>query len=210
VDATAAVGHIPLDVKALGADALYFSGHKMLGPTGVGVLWVKRELLERLHPSMFGGSMVAKVDPEHSEWSEIPMRFEAGTPNISGVIGLGKAVEYLTMLDVEQIHTHIQGLITYAQEQLRAIPEVTLYSASPAENVGNIAFTVSGIHPHDIADILARHNVKIRAGHHCAMPLHTALGITATVRASFHCYSAKEDVDQLTLAIRDTIKIFAH
>jgi len=209
VDATAAIGHIPVDVKALGADALYFSGHKMLGPTGVGVLWAKKEILERLRPSMFGGSMITKVDHQNSEWSEIPMRFEAGTPNISGVIGLGKAVEYLTMLDVDQIHNHIVGLVSYAQEKLSSIPGVTLYSASPTHNVGTLAFTIAEIHPHDIADILARHNVKIRAGHHCAMPLHTALGISATVRASFHCYSNKEDVDELALAIQDAIKIFA-
>lgn len=209
VDATAAVGHIPVDVNTLGADALYFSGHKMLGPTGVGVLWVKREILQQLRPSMFGGSMVAKVDHQHAEWSEIPMRFEAGTPNISGVIGLGKAVEYLTMLDVEQIHNHIVGLVAYAQEKLSTVPGVTLYAAPSAQNVGTIAFTIAAIHPHDIADILARHNVKIRAGHHCAMPLHTTLGISATVRASLHCYSDKEDIDQLALAIHDTINIFA-
>jgi cysteine desulfurase/selenocysteine lyase len=210
VDATAAIGHIPLHVHDLGADVLYFSGHKMLGPTGIGVLWVKKSLLELLRPSIFGGNMVTKVNQETSQWSDIPARFEPGTPNIAGVIGLGNAVDYLTMLDVAEIHSHIQCLVLYTQDKLSAIPGVTLYSALPEENVGNIAFTVTGIHPHDIADILARHEVKVRAGHHCAMPLHAVLGQSATVRVSLHCYSAKEDIDRLAEAIQDAIKIFAH
>ncbi len=209
VDATAAIGHIPVDVSTLGADALYFSGHKMLGPTGVGVLWVKGELLSKLRPSIYGGHMVSKVTQEKSEWSDIPSRFEAGTLNIAGVIGLGKAVEYMTMLVVEKIHAHIQDLLIDAQTKLSAIEGVTLYSDPPEKNVGNIAFTVLGIHPHDVAEILARHEVKVRAGHHCAMPLHTALGVSSTVRASFHCYNSKEDVDALIHALKDAISIFS-
>jgi len=208
VDATAAVGHIPVDVKALGADALYFSGHKMLGPTGVGVLWVKQTLLEKLRPSIFGGHMVSKVTEKESVWSESPARFEAGTPNIAGVIGLGKAVEYLTLVGPEHIHAHIESLVSYAQQTLRDISGVTLYSAPPTQNVGNIALTVDGIHPHDVAEILARHEVKVRAGHHCAMPLHASLGVSATVRVSLHCYSAKEDIDMLASALKDAISIF--
>ncbi len=209
VDATAALGHIPVDVKALGCDALYFSGHKMLGPTGVGVLWVKRSLLEQLRPSTFGGHMVSHVSAESSQWSEIPDRFEAGTPNIAGVIGLGKAVEYLTMLGGDAIHEHIRGLVEFALKALQDIPEVTVYAAPAESNVGTLAFTIKGIHPHDIAEILSRHNVKIRAGHHCAIPVHDALGVSATVRASLHVYNAKEDIDMLVEAIRDAIKIFS-
>jgi cysteine desulfurase/selenocysteine lyase len=209
VDATAALGHIPVDVRALGCDALYFSGHKMLGPTGVGVLWVKRSLLEKLRPSTFGGHMVSHVSTESSQWSEIPDRFEAGTPNIAGVIGLGKAVEYLTMLGGDAIREHLRGLVEFALKALKDIPEVTLYAAPAKSNVGTLAFTIKGIHPHDIAEILSRHNVKIRAGHHCAIPVHDALGISATVRASLHVYNAKEDIDMLVEAIRDAIKIFS-
>ncbi len=152
--------------------------------------------------------MVSRVTEKESVWSETPARFEAGTPNIAGVIGLGKAVEYLTLIGVENIHAHLKSLVSYAEETLRSIPGVTLYSAPSSHNVGNIALTVEGIHPHDIAEILARHEVKIRAGHHCAMPLHEALGVPATVRASLHCYSAKEDIDMLVLALKDAISIF--
>jgi cysteine desulfurase/selenocysteine lyase len=158
--------------------------------------------------------MVSRVNKAKSEWQEIPARFEAGTPNIAGVIGLGKTVEYLTMLGSDEIHTHIKKITQYAQEELKKLSGVTLYSAPVEKNVGNIAFTITlpaqagGIHPHDVAEILARHDVKVRAGHHCAMPLHDELGVSATVRASFHLYSAKEDVDMLVVALKDAISIF--
>jgi cysteine desulfurase / selenocysteine lyase len=208
VDATAAVGHIPVDVKTLGCDALYFSGHKMFGPTGVGVLWVRQELLEKLRPSTFGGHMVSRVEESQSEWASIPERFEAGTLNIAGVIGLGKAVEYLSLLKVSEIHEHAKVLIKDGVEALAAYPEVTIYAASSEKNVGIIPFTIKGIHPHDIAEVFARHNVKVRAGHHCAMPLHASLGVSSTVRVSLHAYSSREDIEMLVKAVEDVINIF--
>ncbi len=173
VDATAAVGHIPIDVTALGADALYFSGHKMLGPTGVGVLWVKRDLLEQLDPVTFGGHMVSRVENGKAEWAEIPTRFEAGTKNIGGVIGLGAATDYLSDVGVANIHKHAATLAFAAIHKLEQIAGVKVHSpCDPEKNIGIVAFSCDFAHPHDVAEILARDNVAVRAGHHCAMPFH--------------------------------------
>lgn len=210
VDATAAAGHIPIDVKALGADALYFSGHKMLAPTGVGVLWVKKEVLLKLNPSTFGGHMVACMENNKALWAEIPERFEAGTKNIAGVIGLGAAIDYIEAIGVANIHAHVQELAAYCIARLGEIPGVLVVAEQDVtKNVGIVSFSAVWAHPHDIAEILARDHVAVRAGHHCAIPLHGVLGIDATVRVSFHVYNTKEDVDALIAGLEKAHKIFA-
>lgn len=209
VDATAAMGHIPVDVKTLGCDALYFSGHKMFAPTGIGILWAKYELLEKLSPSTFGGHMISNVDESAATWAEIPSRFEAGTKNISGAIGLGAAIDYIDAVGIENIHEHLVGLVHYAVEELEKIPGVTLVAERRgAMNIGIVSFTCDFAHPHDIAEILARDHVAVRPGHHCAIPLHTALGISSTTRASFHLYNTKKDVDLLISGVKKARDIF--
>jgi cysteine desulfurase/selenocysteine lyase len=196
-------------VQVLDCDALYFSGHKMFAPTGVGVLWVKKELLEKLNPALFGGHMIARFTGGNAEWEDIPARFEAGTKNIAGVIGLGAAVEYVTALGTEHIRAHAQELVTYATERLREIPGVELISETDVtKNVGIVAFTCAFAHPHDVAEILARDRVAVRAGHHCAIPLHGALGIESSIRVSFHVYNTKADVDALVAGLEKARAIF--
>jgi cysteine desulfurase/selenocysteine lyase len=208
-DATAVAGHRRIDVRELEVDFLYFSGHKMCGPTGVGVLYGKREQLERLQPGYFGGGIVEEVTRQHAEWTVVPHRFEAGTPNISGVIGLGSAVTYLEMRNLGVISEYVQALVARAQAELGAIPGVHLFSAKPERNVGIVSFVLEGVHPHDVAEIASRHNVAIRAGHHCALPFHEELGVSATVRASFYLYNTMRDVEVLVRAVKDARKIFA-
>jgi cysteine desulfurase/selenocysteine lyase len=209
VAATAALGHIPVDVRTLGADAIWFSGHKMISPTGVGILWVKKDLLEMLPPTMFGGDMVERVTLTEAFWSPIPERFEAGTPHIAGAIGMGAAVEFIELVGIENIHQYNQSLLAYAEDTIGTIPGVTIVShRNRTENVGTLAFTVSGVHPHDLAQILAGAGVAIRAGHHCAMPLHTLLGVPATARASFHLYNTELDVDVLKQGIEKAKSVF--
>ena len=210
VDATAAAGHVTVDVKALGADALYFSGHKMFAPTGVGVLWIKKELLERLEPSSFGGHMINHVEKEKAVWAPIPERFEAGTKNIAGVIGLGEAIDYINKIGLDDIHAHNGMLAFMAIQKLETIPGVKVYSpCDPKINSGTVSFVCDFAHPHDVAEVLARERVAVRPGHHCAIPLHTALGISATTRASFHIYNTKEDVDALVEGIKKVKEIFS-
>jgi cysteine desulfurase/selenocysteine lyase len=209
VDATAAVGHIPVDVKTLGCDALYFSGHKMLAPTGVGVLWAKKEVLARLTPSSFGGHMVSDVKNNKAEWAEIPERFEAGTKNIAGVIGLGAAIDYIQAIGIANIRAHTQELAAYLIARLGEIPGVVIVAEDDVtKNVGIVSFSCEWAHPHDIAEILAREHVAVRAGHHCAIPLHNALGIASSVRASFHVYNTKEDIDSLIEGVLKARTIF--
>ena len=210
VDATAAVGHIPVDVNELDADALYFSGHKMFAPTGVGVLWARRELLEKFPPVVFGGHMIASLEGEASEWLPPPAKFEAGTKNIAGVIGLGKAIEYIKSIGIDAIHKQCVMLACYAIGKLEQTKGVKIFSScDPEKNIGIVSFTVDWAHPHDIAEILARDNVSVRAGHHCAIPLHKALDVSATIRASFHVYNTKADVDALMLGMEKAKKIFS-
>lgn len=209
VDATAAVGHIPVNVEMLGADALYFSGHKMFAPTGVGALWVKLSLLETLNPSMFGGHMVARVGSDDATWATIPERFEAGTKDIGGVVGLGEAINVLRDIDIEVIHAHCGMLALSLIRKLEQIPGVHIFADGDAQkNAGSVSFTADWAHPHDIADILARDSVAVRPGHHCAIPLHTAFMIAATTRASFHIYNTTADVDALVASLRKAKDIF--
>lgn len=207
-DATAAAGHLPLSAQKLGVDFLYFSGHKMCGPSGIGVLWGAKQKLDWLCPGFFGGGMVEEVTPLSATWATVPHKFEPGTPNIAGAIGLGAAVEYLTDHRVADIRTYVEALVTVAQAALKKIPGVRVFSAKPSKNVGVVSFTVDGVHSHDIAEIAARQGVALRAGHHCALPLHDALGVNATVRASFYLYNTKQDVDALVHSIAEAQRIF--
>jgi cysteine desulfurase/selenocysteine lyase len=208
-DATAAVGHIPIDVKKLDVDFLYFSGHKMCGPTGVGVLWGRGEILETLEPGVFGGGMVDEVTLEKATWRDVPERFEAGTPNIAGAIGLGTAVEYLQKIGVEHIQTHTQMLVMEAIKKLEEVSGVRVIAEKDVtKNVGIVSFVVDGVHPHDVAEILGRGGVAVRAGHHCAMPFMSVLGVTGTTRASFYLYNTSNDIEVLVAGIKKSKEIF--
>lgn len=209
VDGAQSVPHMPVDVQMLDADFFAFSGHKMCGPTGIGVLYGKRALLEAMPPWMGGGDMIAQVTLEGSTWNELPYKFEAGTPAIAQAIGLGYAVDYLSALGMQNVHTYAQQLTAYALERLEEVRGVKVYGP-PAEQKGAVAsFTVDGIHAHDVAQLLDAEGVAVRAGHHCAMPLHQALGVSATARASFYLYSTFEEVDALIEGLYKTRKAFA-
>ncbi len=197
VDAAQSVPHFRVDVQQLDCDFLAFSGHKMCGPTGIGVLYGKLELLEEMPPFLGGGSMIRTVERDVSTYAEVPAKFEAGTPSIAEAIGLGHAADYLTQHGLESIHVHTQELLRYAHERLQEIEGITLYGPAPHQNAGVISFNVAGIHPHDIAGILDMHGVAVRAGHHCAQPLMQRLGVIATARASFYLYNTAEDVERL-------------
>ncbi len=207
-DATAAAGHLSIDVRALEVDFLYFSGHKMGSPMGIGALYGKRELLRDLEPGWYGGGMVEEVACTGARWTDGPQRFEAGTPNIAGAIGLATAVRYLAEHNMVAIRQYIEALLARAVEELRGIDGVQLFTAAPHLNVGIVSFVVEGVHAHDLAEIAAREGVALRAGHHCAMPLHEALGVSATVRASFFLYNTKHDVDALVAAVKKAKRIF--
>ncbi|MFI5375798.1 MAG: aminotransferase class V-fold PLP-dependent enzyme [Candidatus Rokuibacteriota bacterium] len=198
LDGAQAVPHLPVDVTALGADFYAFSGHKMLGPTGIGVLHGSREVLERLEPAWGGGEMIKEVWLDHAQWNDLPWRFEPGTPPIAGAVGLHAAVEYLGKLGMAQVGAHEQALTALAMEALGRIPGVSLYGpANPEMKGAVVAFNVEGIHPHDGAAALDLHGIAVRAGHHCAQPLMKRLGIVGTLRASFSVYSTALDVQRL-------------
>jgi cysteine desulfurase/selenocysteine lyase len=198
LDGAQAVPHLPVDVTALGADFYAFSGHKMLGPTGIGVLHGRREVLERLEPAWGGGEMIKEVWIDRAQWNDLPWRFEPGTPPIAGAVGLHAAVEYLSKLGMAQVSAHEQALTALAMEALGRIPGVSLYGpANPEMKGAVVAFNVEGIHPHDGAAALDQHGIAVRAGHHCAQPLMKRLGIVGTLRASFSVYSTALDVQRL-------------
>jgi cysteine desulfurase / selenocysteine lyase len=198
LDGAQAVPHLPVDVSALGADFYAFSGHKMLGPTGIGVLHGRREVLERLEPAWGGGEMIKEVWIDRAQWNDLPWRFEPGTPPIAGAVGLHAAVEYLSKLGMAQVSAHEQGLTALTMEALARIPGVSLYGpANPEMKGAVVAFNVEGIHPHDGAAALDLHGIAVRAGHHCAQPLMKRLGIVGTLRASFSVYSTALDVQRL-------------
>ena len=197
VDAAQSVPHFQVDVQQLDCDFLAFSGHKMCGPTGIGVLYGKSELLEEMPPFLGGGSMIRSVERDVSSYAELPAKFEAGTPSIAEAIGLGHAVDYITQANLAAIHVHEQELLKYTHQRLEQIEGITLYGPAPHQKMGVISFNMEGIHPHDIAGILDTHGVAVRAGHHCAQPLMKRLDVIATVRASFYLYNTIEDVDRL-------------
>ncbi len=209
IDGAQAVPHLPVDVQELGADFYVFSGHKMLGPTGSGALWARRELLEAMPPFMAGGDMIREVHLRRAEWNEIPWKFEAGTPAIAEGIGLGAAAEYLMALGMDNIRRHEQEMTAYAMEVLaREVPGITIYGPPTDKRGGVVAFNLPGIHPHDVAQILDRSGVCIRAGHHCTMPLHEHYDIAATARASFNVYTVRDEIDVLATGLREVVRIF--
>lgn len=210
VDACQSIAHLPLAFADLHADFMVFSGHKMYGPTGVGVLCGKKALLEALPPFEFGGHMVAEASFETATWADLPDRLEAGTNNIAGVIGLGTAIDYLqTILHNPETLKHEQELTHYALQALQQVPEVTLYGPLDTQDrIGVISFNVKDIHGHDVAQILAQNHIAVRAGHHCAQPLMKILGVSSTVRLSLACYNNTNDIDQLIKGIHQAIAIF--
>jgi cysteine desulfurase / selenocysteine lyase len=208
VDGAQSVPHLPVDVQALGVDFLAFSAHKMLGPTGIGALYGKADLLQSMPPFLGGGDMIKTVHLRSFKPNDLPHKFEAGTPAIAEAVGFGAAVQYLQKLGMEAVAAHEYEMVSYALERLEEIPGVRVFGP-PAEKKGGVAsFTLEGVHPHDIAQILDRDGVAIRAGHHCAQPLHEKFGISATARASFYVYSLKEEVDTLVDGIYKVKEIF--
>jgi cysteine desulfurase/selenocysteine lyase len=203
VDAAQSAPHLPVDVQRLGCDALAFSAHKMLGPTGVGVLWAREELLEAMEPFLGGGEMISDVQLTSATWNEVPWKFEAGTPNIADVIAFGAALDYLERLGMASVQAHEQELVRYAYRRLREQEDVTLYGPDPerAARGGVLSFNLNGLHPHDVGTVLDAEGIAIRAGHHCAKPLMRRLGVAATARASFYLYNTPEEVDQLLEAL---------
>jgi len=209
IDGAQSTPHQPVDVRALGCDFYAFSGHKMLGPTGAGILYGRRELLEAMPPFMGGGDMIKTVSTERATYHDLPWKFEAGTQAIAEVIGLGAAVDYLSGLGMDAVRAHELEITEYAYEALSEVEGLTLYGPPPSRRAGVISFALDGIHPHDLATIADRDQVCLRAGHHCAMPLMTRLGVAATARASFYVYTQREEVDRLVSSIREAQRIFA-
>ena len=208
VDGAQGAPHAPVDVQALDVDFYVFSGHKLYGPTGIGVLYGKESLLEAMPPYQGGGDMILSVRFEQTEYNELPYRFEAGTPNISGAVGLGCAIDFVNEVGVEAIAAHEAALLAYATEQLSAIEGVRLVGT--AENrAGLVSFVVEGVHPHDIGTLLDGEGIAIRAGHHCAQPVMERFGVPATARASFGMYSTFDEVDRLVVAIQKVIGMFS-
>jgi cysteine desulfurase/selenocysteine lyase len=209
VDGAQAVPHLPVDVQEIGADFYVFSGHKMLGPTGSGVLWGRRELLDAMPPFMAGGDMIREVKLRRSEFNDVPWKFEAGTPDISAAIGLGVAADYLRGLGMERVRAHERDLVAYALETLpREVPGIALYGPPADVRGGVVPFNLPGVHPHDVAQILDREGVCIRAGHHCTMPLHERLDLAATGRASFSVFTTTDDIDALAAGLREVRRVF--
>jgi cysteine desulfurase/selenocysteine lyase len=208
VDGAQGAPHQGVDVRALGCDFYAFSGHKMLGPTGAGILYGRRELLEAMDPFMSGGDMIKTVRVEGTTYHDLPWKFEAGTQAIAEVIGLGAAVDYLGALGMDAVRAHEREITEYAYEALSDIDGLTLYGPPPSRRAGVISFSIEGIHPHDLATIADRDQVCLRAGHHCAMPLMTRLGVAATARASFYIYTQKDEVDRLVGSIKEAQRIF--
>jgi cysteine desulfurase / selenocysteine lyase len=207
VDGAQAAPHHPIDVQALGCDFLALSAHKMCGPTGVGALWGRGELLEAMEPFNLGGHMISKVRFEETTWGEIPHKFEAGTSPIAEAVGLGAAIDYLNDIGIEAIEAHEQELAAVALERLAEVPGLLLYGPPAERRAGIVSFNVEGIHPHDVAQVLDSEGVAIRAGHHCCQPLMTRLGVAATNRASFYLYSVPEEIDRLVDGIHKARRI---
>jgi cysteine desulfurase / selenocysteine lyase len=210
VDGAQAVPHLPVDVQDIGADFYVFSGHKVLAPPGSGALWARRELLEAMPPFMSGGEMISSVHLRHTTFNEIPHKFEAGTPDVAAAIGLGAAVDYLTDIGMDRVAAHEEALTAYALELLpREVAGIHIHGPlDPADRAGIVTFTLPEAHPHDIATLLDREAVAIRAGHHCTQPLHERLGVPATARASFSVYSDRDDIDRLADGLRRVQRIF--
>jgi len=209
VDGAQAVPHVPVDVVALGADAYVFSGHKVGGPTGIGALWMRPDVLETLPPFLGGGEMIRRVEIDRSTYADIPMRFEAGTPAIAEAIGLAAALDYLDAVGLEAIWDHDRALARYTLGRLAEVDGVTTYGPEGPDRGGIVAFNVDGVHPHDVASFLDAEGIAIRAGHHCAQPLMRALGVDATARASFWLYTSEAEIDTFVDAVARAHAFFA-
>ena len=210
VDGAQAVGHFPIDVAQLNVDFYAFSGHKMFAPTGIGVLYGKKDLLDKMPPYRLGGEMIANVTREGATWAEVPYKFEAGTPNIAGAIGLGAAIDYLQSLDFELIQKHEQELTSYALEKLKNVLGLTIYGPQKSNGrIGVISFNLKNIHPHDLATALDLNGIEVRAGHHCAQPLMASLDTESTVRASLSIYNTKDDIDKLVSSLHEAKEFFS-
>jgi cysteine desulfurase / selenocysteine lyase len=208
VDGAQSTPHMPIDVQAMDVDFFAFSSHKMMGPTGIGVLYGKRALLEAMPPWMGGGDMISRVTLEKSTWNQLPYKFEAGTPSIAEAIGLGAAIDYLNAIGMESIQDYTERLTLYALRRLHEMPQVTIFG-SALHRGSLISFTIDGIHAHDAAQILDHAGIAVRAGHHCAMPLHQILSVSATVRVSFALYNTFEEVNALVASIHRAIELYS-
>jgi cysteine desulfurase/selenocysteine lyase len=209
LDGAQSVPHTPVDVRDLDCDFLAFSGHKMLGPTGIGALWGRQEVLEAMPPFLGGGEMIREVHLAGSTWADLPAKFEAGTPAIVEAVGLGAAVEYLEALGMENVRAHEHALTTYALERLATVLGVTIYGPPAERRGGVVAFTLGDIHPHDLATVLDSDGIAVRAGHHCAQPLHERFNLPATARASFYVYTTSAEIDALAEALERARAMFA-
>jgi cysteine desulfurase/selenocysteine lyase len=208
VDGAQAAPHLAIDVQAIGCDFFAFSAHKLCGPSGVGALWGRRELLEAMEPFNLGGHMIRKVQFEETTWGDLPHKFEAGTSPIAEAVGFGAAVDYITAAGLDAIERHEHELAAYALERLRDVPGIVLYGPPPERRAGIVSFNIEGIHPHDVAQVLDWEGVAIRAGHHCCQPLMHRLGVAATNRASFYLYTVPEDIDRLADGLLRVRKVF--
>jgi len=209
VDGAQGAPHLPVDVQAIGCDFYAFSSHKMLGPTGIGVLYARKELLEEMEPFLGGGEMIRRVDFEGATWNDLPWKFEAGTPNIADAIGFGAAIDYLNDLGMENVRQHEIEITEYVLNRLGEFDDITLYGPpDPRDRGGVVSFNLGDLHPHDIGTVLDRHGVAIRAGHHCTQPLMRTLGVSGTARASFYVYNTLEEVDVLVEALEAAREFF--
>ena len=209
VDASQSIPHMKIDVQDLDADFLVFSGHKMFAPLGIGVLYGKRELLNKMNPFLMGGDMIEYVHEQITTFAPLPNKFEAGTQNVEGVVGLGAAIDYINSIGYDKIQEHDREIVDYAREKLLKLDYLDLYMTPNAENHSAvISFNINGVHPHDVASILDSENVCVRSGNHCAQPLMRFLGIDSTCRASFYVYNTKDDIDRLVAGIEKAYKMF--
>ncbi|OHA49821.1 MAG: hypothetical protein A3A80_01125 [Candidatus Terrybacteria bacterium RIFCSPLOWO2_01_FULL_44_24] len=203
VDGAQSIPHMRIDVKKLGCDFFVFSGHKLYGPTGIGVLWGRKELLETMAPYQVGGHMIKEVYLDRTVWNDVPWKFEAGTPHAAGVVGLGAAAKYLAHFSMDKLRKHEKNITSYALKKLSKLSYVTIYGPKNLNlRTGLVSFNLQGIHAHDVASALDEYGIAVRAGHHCAMPLHTYLHLDSTVRASFGIYTTKKDIDTLVEALK--------
>lgn len=210
IDGAQSVPHLPVNVKEIDADFYVFSGHKMLGPLGVGILHANHRILEGMNPFLGGGEMIKEVTLEKSTWNDIPWMFEAGTPSIADAIGLAEAVKYLSRIGMEQVRKHELEITSYAYQSLLKVPKIRILGPEePKDRTGLISFTLADIHPHDLAEFLdKKYGIAIRAGHHCAMPLHTKFGLVATARSSFYIYNTIDEIDIFVAGLRDALRVF--
>jgi cysteine desulfurase/selenocysteine lyase len=209
IDGAQAVPHMPVDIEKLGCDFFAFSGHKMLGPTGIGVLWVRKSVLQTMNPFHGGGDMIREVHKYETTWNDLPYKFEAGTPNIADVIGFGAAIDYLTKLGMDKIREHEIELTNYAIEKLSQVKGLTIYGTKDISKRGGvISFNFADVHPHDVAQIIDEEGIAVRSGHHCAQVLMERLNVAATSRASFYIYNTREEIDALIISLNKVARIF--